>query len=164
MALPNIPGLNVDFPTQQVRDGLLFAMQLGKPSDTTRQVTFIRKVGTVQFFLGSSTTPLDPATVRKDRDGRPLNPDIRVEQAADEEIKVDVAIEVEPAEADELPVGNFRPTKAVVTLMAQEYEKVRGCRELRYNADRYVFGYEPQINGLFDLDFHTMIFYAIDES
>ena len=63
-----------------------------------------------------------------------------------------------------MPVGNFRQTKAVVTLLDTEYAKVTGCREMNYNGDRYLYGYEPEVNGLFGIDVHTMIFYALDES
>jgi hypothetical protein len=48
------------------------------------------------------------------------------------------------ADADELPVGNFRPTKVVVTLLDDDYQAVKNARRLRYNGDEYLFGYEPE--------------------
>lgn len=158
-------GITADFPTETVRNAFLFAMQMGKPNDVARQVKFIKRSPGRRYFLGSVEQFQPPAgTLRLDRDGRPLNPEIRVEQTPDSEIAVDVAIELTEATADELPVGNFRPVKATVTLMTQEYDLIKGSRELKYNNDRYGFGYELDANGLFDLTVHTLIFFAINES
>jgi hypothetical protein len=65
---------------------------------------------------------------------------------------------------EELPVGNFRPVKAVVTVLDVDYLLIQDCRELRYNGDRYGYGYEPDDNGLFGVDVHQIVFYALDES
>jgi len=158
-------GFSADFPTQTVRNAFLFAMQLGKPNDVARQVRFVKRSPGRRYFLGDEEQFQPPlGDLRLDRDGRPLNPQIRVEQTPDTEIPVDVAIELTEATADELPVGNFRPVKATVTLMAQEYEQIKGSRELKYNNDRYGFGYELDATGLFDLTVHTLIFFALNES
>lgn len=158
-------GLSADFPTATVRNALLFAMQMGKPTDVTRQVQFIKKSPGRQYFLGDVEQFQAPlGTLRLDRDGRPLNPEVRVVATPDQQIALDVAIELTEASAAEIPVGNFRPVKATVTLMEQEYQQIVGCRELAYNADRYGFGYELDATGLFDLTFHTLIFFALNES
>jgi len=158
-------GIAVDFPTETVRNAFLFAMQLGKPNEVTRQVKFVKRSPGRRYFLDDvEQFQLPLGTLRLDRDGRPLNPQIRIEQTPDAEIPVDVAIELTEATADEIPVGNFRPVKATVTLMSQEYEQIKGCRELAYNNDRYGFGYELDANGLFDLTVHTLIFFALNES
>jgi hypothetical protein len=159
-------GISADFPSATVRDALLFAMQMGAPNETgstdKRQVRFIKKSTGVQYFRGA--TEVDPATFRRDRDGKPLDPMIRMVTAADEEILVDVAIEMTEAPPEEVPVGNFRNVKATITLMAEEYAQVKGCREVIYNNDRYGYAYELEAIGLFDLTFHTVIFFAQDES
>lgn len=166
MATPDASlGIATAFPTATVRNALLFAMQMGAPTETTRQVRFIKKASGRRYFIGTEEQFLAPeGTLRVDRDGRPLNPQVRVEQNADTEVDVDVAIELTEATAEELPVGNFRPVKATVTLMGQEYAQIVGCREMAYNNDRYGFGYELEANGLFDLTVHTLIFFALDES
>jgi hypothetical protein len=165
MAMPNVPGFSAAFPTDTVRNGLLFAMQLGAPNDATRKVTFVKKSPGRQYFLGEVEQFQPPlGTLRLDRDGRPLDPNVRVVPTPDQEFTVDVAIELADATADEMPVGNFRPVKATITLMAQEYEQVKGCREIKYNNDRYGFSHELDLLGLFDLDFHVLVFFAINES
>lgn len=155
-------GLSAAFPTQTVRNALLFAMQMGKPNDATRQVKFLRRTGTVTYTKNGVEIPI--ADVRRDRDGKPLDPEVSIVRVPDEPISVDVAIELSEASADEIPVGNFRPVKATVTMMEAEYQLITGCRELMYNADRYGFAYELDATGLFDLTFHTLIFFALNES
>lgn len=158
-------GIAASFDAQQFRDAIRFAMQMGTPNDPDRAPLFIRKSSGRRFWLGDvEQFPPPNGTLRLDRDGKPLNPDVRVEQTADEKIRVDCAIEVVRADANELPIGNFRPTKVVCTLLDTEYAQVSGSRELIYNGDQYVYGYEPEANGLFDAGVHTMVFYALDES
>lgn len=158
-------GLTASFPTETVRNAFLFAMQMGKPNDVTRQVRFIKKAPGRQYFKNSVEQFQPPAgTLRLDRDGRPLDPEVVIVQTPDQEIDVDVAIELTEATAEELPIGNFRPVKATITMMVEEYEQIQGCRELEYNTDRYGFAYELDATGLFDITVHTLIFYALNES
>lgn len=154
-------GIAVNFPEERVRKALHFAMQMGSPNDQTRQVRFIRR-GSTLSYQDADGYPVD--NPRVDRDGRPLSPDIRLVQNNDQDLNVDCAIEITPADADELPVGDFRPVKAEVTLHDTEYAEVAGCNEILYNGDRYRFGYEPEIPSLFGIDFHVLIFYALDET
>lgn len=158
-------GIAANFPSQDVRNAFLFAMQMGKPNDVLRQVRFVKKAPGRQYFKGEVEQFQPPAgTLRLDRDGRPLDPEVRIVQTPDQEVDVDVAIELTEATADEIPVGNFRPVKATVTLMTQEYALIQGSRELVYNTDRYGFAYELDATGLFDITVHTLIFYALNES
>jgi hypothetical protein len=222
-------GISVDFPTQTVRNGLLFAMQLGKPNALDRRLKFIMRtttmptywlsvadvlaedaaIGATELVLGDTgglnpgggeillgtetytysavvddsvtlTSPLltdhdagEPVLVnvqlstppRLDRDGEPLDPNIEVKRNHDTELEVDAAVEVTAATQEELPpVGNFRPSKITITLMGQEYAQIEGCKECVYNGDRYQYGFEPEIDGLFDLDVHQIIFFAIEDA
>lgn len=166
MAVPDSSlGIAASFDATQFNAAIRFAMQMGTPNDPDRQPKFVKKAAGRRYFLGLvEQFPAPNGTLRLDRDGRPFNPEVRIEQVQDEFVTVDCAVEVVKADADELPVGNFRATKAICTLLDEDYAKVVGCRELRYNADTYIFGYEPEANGLFDAGVHTMIFYALDES
>jgi len=149
-------------------------MQMGTPPDPDRRPKFVKKaVGDPTYLKGGAqiwpVVPESPEPVltvapRLDREGNPLDPEIRVVEPEDELIEVDCAVEVDRADADELPVGNFRPTKVAVTLLDEQYALIQGSHELIYNGDRYLFGYEPESNGLFDVGVYTMIFYALDET
>lgn len=166
MATPNVPGFPTGFDSQGFRQAIHFAMQMGAPPDQERRVRFLKKSTVpVQYFKGGTQLfPPPLGTLRLDRDGNPLDPEVEVVETADEALYPDCAVEVDRADADELPVGNFRPTKLIVTLLDNEYDQVQGCKELVYNGDRYIYGYEPEANGLFDVGVHTMIFYALNES
>lgn len=153
-------GIGVDFDNEGFRNAIHFAMQMGLNPDPDRRPIFIRK-GQGRTYRKDGELVLNP---RLDRDGRPLDPQIDIIRTPDTQVMADCAIEVERADAEELPVGNFRPTKVVVTLLDEDYVKVKDCREMVYNGDRYLFGFEPESNGLFEVGIYTMIFYAIDES
>lgn len=158
------PGLGIDVPDfdgEGFRAAIQFAMQMGAPPDPERRPKFIRKGSGRTYWKDGVQLGAAP---RMGREGEPLDPDIEVRTTPDQEIEVDCAIEIERAEAEELPVGTMRPTKVVATLLDAQYALVEDCRELLYNGDRYVYGYEPEANGLFDVGVHTMIFYAKDES
>jgi hypothetical protein len=161
-------GISADFDADLFRNATKFAMQMGTNPDDTRSAVFLKRgVGATYWKDGVQLG----STPRLDRDGEPLDPEIEVRNAPDVEVRVgqgaddvDVAIEVERADADELPVGNFRPTKVTVTALDVDYAKIKDCREMIYNGDRYQFGYEPESEGLFEVGVYTMIFYAIDEA
>lgn len=154
-------GIDVTFDNDGFRKAIRFAMQMGTNPDADKRPYFVKKSGARTYWKNGVQLSSVPRT---DRDGNPLDPDIEVRSTPDENLVVDCAIEVERAEADELPVGNFRPTKVVVTLLDDQYQIVKDCRELLYNGDRYLYGYEPESNGLFEVGVYTMIFYAKDES
>lgn len=158
-------GLPVAFPSGTVRNALLFAMQMGKHNTAGQEVTFVKKGGARRYFLNNVEQFQPPAgTLRLDRDGKPLNPNIVIEQTEDELIPVDCSIEVTDVPPDERPVGNFKPIKAEITLMEEEYQQIKSCREMTYNGDRFGYSNEPEAPALFDLNFHVLIFYALDDT
>lgn len=161
-------GISANFDNEGFRQAIKFAMQMGVNPDAERSAIFVQKNPSRTYWKDGVQLG---ATPRLDRDGRPLDPEIEVRKGADTQIRVgsgvdevDVAIEVDRADAEELPVGNFRPTKVIVTALDVDYAKIKDCRELIYNGDRYMFGYEPESTGLFEVGVYTIIFYALDES
>lgn len=155
-------GIDVDFDDDGFRNAIKFAMQMGTNPDPDKRPIFLKKNSGRVFKKNGVVLTTEP---RIDRDGNPFDPEIEVVVTPDDRLTdIDCAVEIERADAEELPVGNFRPTKAVITLLDIDYAKVSDCRELIYNGDRYMFGYEPDAPGLFEVGVHTMIFYARDES
>lgn len=163
-------GIAVNFDAETFEAGTRFAMQMGLPNDPDRRPKFIRKSSARTYWkdgvqLGS--------TPRLDRDGNPFDADVEVRRGTDvvittpktaEPNTVDCAVEIQKADAEEIPVGNFRNTKAVITVLTADYPTISGCQELRYNGDRYQFGYEPEAPGMFGSGVNTLVFYAINES
>lgn len=155
-------GLSVDgFDSEGFRNAVKFSMQIGTPPDPDKRPKFIRRSNVRTYWKNGAQLAEAP---RMGREGEPLDPEVEVRVADPEKLEVDCAVEIVLADANELPVGNFRQTKAKVTLLDVDYAKVTGCKELQYNGDRYLYGYEPEVDGLFDVGIHTMIFYALDES
>lgn len=154
-------GITADFDNDGFRNAIRFAMQMGTNPDPDRRPKFVQRSSTRTYWKNGTQLGQEP---RLDRDGKPLDPEVEIRRPVDQFIEVDCAIEVTRADAEELPVGTFQPTKVVVTLLDQQYVQVKDCREMVYNGDRYVFGYEPESNGLFDVGVYTMIFYAKDET
>jgi len=162
MAEPNPSlGYSVAFDGDGFRNAIRFAMQMGLNPDPDRRPIFIMKSTGRTYWKNNVQLMTAP---RVDRDGRPFDPDVEVRKEEDQQISVDCAIEIERAEAEELPVGTFRPTRLVATLLDQQYVLVKDCRELIYNGDRYLYAYEPESNGLFDVGVYTMVFYVKEET
>jgi hypothetical protein len=154
-------GISADFDADQFRNAIRFAMQMGTPPDVDKQPVFVFKPTGRSYWKNSVQLGSAP---RLDRDGKPLDPtiEVRVVEAATK--RVDCAVEIIRADAEELPVGTFRQTKAIVTLLDEQYEQVVGCTELVFDGDRYRFGYEPDGLGLFSVGINTMIFYPVEET
>lgn len=146
-------GTNPNFDAAGFRAGIRLAMQMGAPVKESDRVTFV--------FKETKTY-----NVRTDPEGNPLDPfaqpvSTTVPRA---NTQVDCALEFSDATADELPVGNFRPTKVVVTVFDTDYEVVKDAKELLIGGDRYLIGYERPPLGLFEVGMHQIVAFAIDES
>lgn len=161
-------GISGSFDADLFRNAAKFAMQMGVNPDPTKSAIFLKKASGRTYWKNDVQLVSPP---RLDRDGKPLDPDIEVRQTPDVRIvvgkgdgEVDVALEVDRADAEELPVGTFRPTKVVVTALDVDYEIIKDCYEMIYNGDRYKFGYEPESTGLFEVGVYTLVYYALDEA
>lgn len=163
MATPDSSlGLSADgFDSETFRNAIKFAMQMGTPPDPDRRPKFVKR-SNIRTYWRNGVELLE--TPRMGREGEPLDADIEIKVVPPELIEVDCAIEIVLADADELPVGNFRQTKAMVTFLDDDYAKIEGCKEMTYNGDQYLYGYEPEANGMFDVGVHTIVWYALDES
>lgn len=161
MGIPTVPGLPVNFDEVAFRNAIAFSMQMGRPNDPARKPVFLKKSATPVTYEKNGLPVPAP---RMGRSGEPLDPEIRVVKAPPQEIEVDCAIEVEDVKADDLPVGNFKPVKVTVTVLDTEYVKLAGVKEMRYNGDLYMKDHEPEVDGLFGVDVHMLVFFAVDES
>lgn len=160
MAIPELPLGSMD--EQAFRNAIGFAMQMGRPNDPAKAAKFVKKSSTVTYWKGGVQLSETPRT---GRNREPLDPEIKVVPADDQIIEVDCAVEVfKVTDLTELPVGKFKPLRAEVTVLDDAYELLEGVKEMSYNGDRYLKDHEPEVNGLFGVDVHTIVFYALDES
>ena len=156
-------GISVDFPEETFRNAVTFAMQMGTPPAINAQAVFVFKsTGRSYERLGVPVT-----NPRMDRDGRPLDPEVKTVEIPPRTVQVNCAIVMEAGArgvSTESPVGAFLGTRAVVTLLDDQYLLVKGCRELIFDGDHYLFGNERDVNGLFGVGIYTLVFNAIDEN
>lgn len=155
-------GFNVAFPQAQFENAIKFAMQMGTPNEAVKRPTFIFPGDGLTYWRDGVELVEPP---RVDLDGHPYDPEIEVRRAADVELQVDCAFEVkEVIPRPEDPVGTFQHTQLVVTLLEAEYQQVKHCKAITYNSDRYLYGFESELYGLFGSDVHTIIFVSEDDS
>lgn len=153
-------GISVDFPEQDVRNGIKFAMQMGLDA---RPVFVFPSAGRTYTKNGAPVT-----NPRLDRDGVPLDPLVKVLEIAPVEISdVDCAIEMNPPfrerESDQY-VGPMRKTIALVTVFDVDWARIKGCREMRIGEDRFLFDAEVDTTGLFGITFTVLKFIAVEDS
>lgn len=154
-------GTNAGFDATAFRDGITFAMQMGTPPDLDVSAVFVFADGPGVVYTKNNVVV---ATPKLDRDGYPFDPDIKRTLTAGARVRVNCAIEMVKADQEEIPVGSFRPVKAIVTLLDVDYAQVKGCKEMILNGDTYAYGYEPGALGMFEVGVHQMIFYAVQET
>lgn len=155
-------GIDVDFDADLFRNGIKFAMQMGKNPDPDRRPYFVLKSTERTFWKNG--VQLDEADVRMGRNSEPLDPEVDVRVPEDKLLEVDCAVEPHEAQAGESQVGSFKPTRLTITMLDVDYAQVIGCKELLYNGDRYVYDQEVEAPGLFDVAVHVMTYKAWDES
>lgn len=154
-------GIAVNFPQELFENGILFAMQMGKPNDPDKQVVFLFPGTGVTYWKNGVSIPPPPL----DLDGHPYDPDVEVRKGGETEVRVDCAVEVgEVAPDREDPVGTFQRTQLTITLLAAQYAEAAGAQAVLYNGDRYVYSFEPTNYGLFGANVHQMIFVSKDDS
>ena len=156
------------FDAAQFREAIKFAMTMGAPPAPGDRAIFVFGSTGQTYWKNGIQLLITPML---DQDGRPLDPTVEVRKtqavtkkqgpAADE---IDCAIEFEPVDREELPVGNLRPGKMTVTVLDADYTKIQGCKEVQMTGDRYLFQYEVPALGLFDVGIRQLVFYALDES
>lgn len=153
------------------RSGILQAMIIGEPpNDEDKPKFLVPGTGEPVYTRGGST--LDPASVRLDPNGRPLDPTIKVTRPGAQQVYVPCAVEFSPAEANELPVGNFRPTKATITVLDFDdsatpvalFDQVKDATDVILGGDSYMIAYRPPPLGMGLVTIHQMVAFARQET
>lgn len=134
-------GSDPRFPRQKVRDGLLFAMQMGAPNNVNERVTF-------KWVTAREFSSQDPA-------GRPYAWNATpVSEESHADVQVDCAVEFEsrPAGSRDTPFGQFDTSRAIVTMMGEEYELIKDSDYVVIRGSDYDWSFPGPTLGLFDID------------
>lgn len=160
-----IPGLD---PTV-FRDGILQAMLIGEPPNEEDKPKFVVPASGAVAYSRDGVT-LDPASVRLDPQGRPLDPTIKALRPEPQLVYVPCAVEFTPANREELPVGNFRPTKLTVTVLDEDttgtalFDQVKDASDVIAGGDTYMIAYRPPPYGMGPVTIYTMVAFARQET
>lgn len=153
-------GTNPNFNAAEVRDALHFAMVMGSPNRQEDKATFYFKQTSV-WKDEDDVVVLDP---RLDQDGNPFRSDLHLELEGREPVTLDrVAVDFGMAKPEELEVGSFRPTRVEITILDEQWSEISDAVQVSLvNGDRYYISYEKPVIGLFDIDVHELVCYALD--
>lgn len=145
-------GTNSDFDAGAFRDGILLAMRMGMPVDTTDQPTF--------HFPPVRTHTADHGT------GLPFDPAVAFSEDVPTPVAVDCAVAFfsGAGEGEATAMGHLHPSRVEVTLMQEEYDQVVGASSVVIGGDVYRYRFTEPPVGLFDVGVYVMHFTAEDES
>lgn len=141
-----IPGFNAD----TVRAGLRLAMSVGLPPVEADQPT---------FFFSPVVTNTGPA----DEEGVPFNPDTRPTVAPPKQVKVPCAVEYSDVSGKVEGVGIVQPSRVSITLLDEEYAKVKGFAYVVIAGNRYFYRKTEPPVGLVSIGVWTIHCVAEDE-
>ena len=140
-------GSNSGFNRQAFIDGIHVAMTLGAPPAAADQAKFyFPKTGT-STHRTSDDVPWDPAVAR--------------DVAGKAPVMVPCAVEYAEASDQDTALGISRPTSLRITLLEDDYTKIKGCGYVVFGGDRYDYRATATF-GLFDAGIRTLYFTRSD--
>lgn len=146
-------GTDARFNATQFREAIQFAMNMGAPTETADQVTFVWNVKDDYASEDNTGSPWDwTATPTQDN-------------SVDNVTLTNVAVEYFSGLGDlnARAAGQFDNPTAVVTILDEDYTSVVGANEVLLGGNTYVINYVTQV-GLFDVDVYQIHCTARDES
>ena len=154
-------GTNASFDATEFRDGIELAMTMSLPNEESLRATFHFPL-TTSYVDQNGDPVINP---KVDQDGSPLDPSIRIVRTPSADpVQVPVAIEFAVATPQELPVGQFEPTRATLTILDRHWPAVQDAHEVSLGGDRYVIAYRLPPIGIFEATIHQVQCYAKSET
>lgn len=144
-------GTDPGFNATGFRDAIHFAMALGAPPDVGERATFhFPKTLVYNTPIDGNSTPFDPTAT--------------VTATEPPTVQVDCAIEYQDDENQPTNFGLIAPSRITVTLLDEDYEKVRHCAYVVVGGDRYDYRRTEPPSGLFEVGVYTMHFTSNSET
>jgi hypothetical protein len=144
-------GTNPDFNPTAFRDGLRFAFNMAAAPIPDEQVIFHFPANLV--YVGNV-----------DASGVPFDPNTTVQPIEPPTVKVPCAVEYDDTESVTTNFGWIAPARVRITLLDEEYQKVKGCSYVTIAGDKYNYRRTEPPSGLFDVGLYTMHFTAENET
>lgn len=144
-------GKGPGFDGREFRKQIRFVMQMGAPVVTDHQATF-------EFPNQLVYNTADAGDF--DDTGVPFNPSIPVTRVVPPTKKVPCAVEYFDAEGVVTDFGVLAPSRAVVTLLDDDYAQVKGCNAVILGGERYNYQKTEFPSALFDVGLYALHFLA----
>jgi hypothetical protein len=141
------------FDAARVTEGLHRAMGFGEPTRAADKATF--------FFRGNQT--YIPGTV-VDADDVPFDPEIRPTRTNVASVLVPCAVEFHERGAMTETFGVVMPTRISITLLDEDYQRVRGFHFVVAGGDKYIYEKTEPPVALGSIDVWTVWAQSEDES
>lgn len=145
------PSFGKDF-----RKNIRFAMNMGAPPAVEEQATF--------FFPSQLVYDSVDDAADTDASGTPFDPSIPVRRVIPDPIRVPCAVEYFDAQGVLTDFGMVTPSRATVTLLDEDYAKIKGCDSVALMGERFVYRNTEFPSGLFDVGLYTMHFVAENDT
>lgn len=147
-------GTNSGFDAAEFRSSIQDAMLMGLPNSSSDMPT----------FLFEESSPVYPLGTALDENGRPYDLTIKPTSTPLANVKIKCAVEYGGQNSQNLEsVGEFDETKAILTVLDEDYELVKEADYVLLGTDRYQIRYRTVI-GLFNVDVWRLYLYAVDET
>lgn len=141
------------FDAAAVKAGIHKAMGFGEPTRTEDKAWFY-------FPTSRSTTSGSPS----DQDGVPFDPTaVTTPTQAKTRLQVPCAIEFVDAQPSPETFGEFTATRIVITLMDEDYQRIKGFAYVVAGGDKYLYARTEPPVALGTIDFWTVHATAEDE-
>lgn len=142
-------GRNSGFDARAFRTGIRFAMQMGAPPLDGEQAIF--------YFPSQLVY-----NTNVDAEDVPFDPNATVVRITPPPVKVACAVEYQDATGAMTDFGVVTPAKVAITLLDEDYEKVKGCSYVALRGEKFNYRSTEMPSGLFDVGVYVMHFVAED--
>ncbi len=150
-------GTNPAFNPAVFRSTIKSTMLMGMPTDVSKRLTWHWKREVEFAKQSASKKPYDwTATPTVDLPGNT--------SVSGDKLVVDYALEFATGTGDETPLGRFDSTRAVVTLLDEDYEKVKTADYATVDDSTYDIVYTAPPMGLFEVTVWEVHLQARDEN
>jgi hypothetical protein len=148
---PSNPSFGKDF-----RRNIRFVMNMGAPPLTEERATF--------YFANVLVYQSPDDAADTDASGTPFDPSIPVTMTRPDPVQVPCSVEYFDAEGVPTDFGIVTPSRAAITLLDEDYKKVKECAYVVLGGDKFVYRRTQSPDGLFDVGLYTMHFVSENDT
>lgn len=146
-------GTQQGFDAAGFRDAIRFAMNMGLPETESERATF-------RWNPARTFTTDDPAGLPYDWTDTPATETVH----ADVQVPVAIEFGAQAAAGTDTPVGQIDTSRAVLTVLDEDYQQIVGANEVVLGGNTYDIDFVAPPLGLFEVTVYQIYASARDES